>query len=336
MPSSLSLASNETSNATAPTMMPSASVSPTTIALIATNQTNNVNSTEEAGAPSFGPTTMAPTSTHAPSASILSSSVAPTITPIPSSSFSSVNNNNSSTATNNGADEPLSLQNSNNNNGTDDTEIMAIPMPPSNSTTANTTTVSLLSLDELSAPYALSLSMESPASLSRHGFSVAISGDGTIIAVGAKDATDEQGVGLITASGAVYLYSMNAISASSSLATDSLTLLQVIYGGGSGDEFGNAIALSNDGGRLVVGSRSENEQAGAMRIYQRNADLLPTWTLMQGGIISGETPEGRAGWSVSISGDGNGKCESFDYTSCTPWFIVCACSHPISWYVTTR
>ena len=178
--------------------------------------------------------------------------------------------------------------------------------------------------------------MESPASLSRHGFSVAISGDGTIIAVGAKDATDEQGVGLITASGAVYLYSMNAISASSSLATDSLTLLQVIYGGGSGDEFGNAIALSNDGERLVVGSRSENEQAGAMRIYQRNTDLLPTWTLMQGGIISGETPEGRAGWSVSISGDGNGKCESFDYTSCTPWFIVCACSHPISWYVTTR
>ena len=164
--------------------------------------------------------------------------------------------------------------------------------------------------------------MESPASLSCHGFSVAISGDGTIIAVGAKDATDEQGVGLITASGAVYLYSMNAISASSSLATDSLTLLQVIYGGviyggGSGDEFGNSIALSNDGGRLVVGSRSENEQAGAMRIYQRNMDLLPTWILMQGGIISGETPEGRAGWFVSILGDGNGKCESFDYTSCT-------------------
>jgi hypothetical protein len=84
-----------------------------------------------------------------------------------------------------------------------------------------------------------------------------------------------------------------------------LTLTQVVYGSEKADdEFGSALALSNDGKRLVVGARSENGQAGAIRIYEQNGG---TWELMKGGLVAGKNPEVRAGWAVSISADGNGK-----------------------------
>ena len=42
-----------------------------------------------------------------------------------------------------------------------------------------------------------------------------------------------------------------------------------------------------------------------------NATLINSnsfaWSLMDGGVISGQNPSGRAGWAVSISADGNGK-----------------------------
>ena len=88
----------------------------------------------------------------------------------------------------------------------------------------------------------------------------------------------------------------------------------VLYGQSSSNEYGNAIALSQDGNRLVVGSRSENGHTGAMRIYQQNdgmaagaATAAVSWSLMEGGLVSGQNPSERAGWSVSILADGNGE-----------------------------
>ena len=129
-----------------------------------------------------------------------------------------------------------------------------------------------------------------------------MSSDGKIIAVCAKDAMNDA-LGLPN-TGAVYLYSFDNPYGDGSSST--LTPLQVIYGEYSSAEFGNAIALSKDGSRMVVGSRSENTQTGALRIYERDA-ATSKWLLMAGGMIAGQNPSERMGWAVSISPDGNGE-----------------------------
>ena len=82
----------------------------------------------------------------------------------------------------------------------------------------------------------------------------------SVLAVGATNAIDENG----NHTGAVYLYSIDTSDAESIP-----TLLQVLYGSNPEDEFGNDVKLSDDGNRLVVAARSENEQEGAIRIYER-------------------------------------------------------------------
>lgn len=165
----------------------------------------------------------------------------------------------------------------------------------------NETVIESISLDDLSSPYVMSLSMEGDEELGRYGSSVAISSDGTIVAVSAKDAKNEEGID----TGAVYLYSMTRGGEDN---TTSLTLQQVLYGESSKDEFGNTVVLSQDGSRLVVGSRCENDQMGAARIYELEEEgggEASSWTLMNGGAIIGAYPSGRTGFAVSISHDGN-------------------------------
>jgi len=164
----------------------------------------------------------------------------------------------------------------------------------------NETVIESISLDDLSSPYVMSLSMEGDEELGRYGSSVSTSGDGTVVAVSAKDAKNEEGID----TGAVYLYSMSKEGEDN---TTSLTLLQVFYGESSKDEFGNTLALSQYGSRLVVGSRGENDQMGAARIYELEEEggEASSWTLMNGGAIIGAYPSGRTGFAVSISHDGN-------------------------------
>jgi WD40 repeat protein len=120
-----------------------------------------------------------------------------------------------------------------------------------------------------------------------------MSSDGNIVAVGAKDKTDLSGGEV----GAVLLYSMETFPP---------TLIQTLVNDESGGEYGNSVGLSNNGNRLVVGARSENvglfEQAGVVRVYER--DAIGQWVLM-GTPIVGTSDSVRAGWSVSISGDGS-------------------------------
>ena len=70
----------------------------------------------------------------------------------------------------------------------------------------------------------------------------------------------------------------------------------MLYGKVDFSEFGNAVALSRDGTRLVVGSRSENQEMGAMRIY----DIIDSVVTMRSEIV-GIIDVGRAGWSVAVS-----------------------------------
>jgi hypothetical protein len=134
--------------------------------------------------------------------------------------------------------------------------------------------------------------IEGKAALSQFGYTSDCSADATLLVVGAKDALNEAGV----KSGAVYLYSLVDFVDKETIPEPFTTL----YGTMFGSEFGNAVALSRDGKRLVVGSRSENDETGAIRIY----DILGTTVTMKSEFL-GTTPSGRAGWSVAISGDGN-------------------------------
>mmetsp|Transcript_11211 Transcript_11211/g.22340 ORF Transcript_11211/g.22340 Transcript_11211/m.22340 type:complete len:2173 (+) Transcript_11211:96-6614(+) len=144
-------------------------------------------------------------------------------------------------------------------------------------------------LDALSLPYTLSHEIEGVSAAARYGFSVAMSGDGNIIAVGAKDMTDV----VLGEVGALHLYSME---------TSPPSLLQTLVNEYPNGEFGNSIGLSNDGSRLVVGARSENDQTGVVRVYGR--DSVGQFALL-GMPINGLSSGERAGWSVSISGDGS-------------------------------
>ena len=134
--------------------------------------------------------------------------------------------------------------------------------------------------------------IEGKAALSQFGYTSDCSADATLMVVGAKDALNEAGV----KSGAVYLYSLVDFVDKETIPEPFTTLYGTMFGG----EFGNAVALSRDGKRLVVGSRSENDETGAIRIY----DILGTTVTMKSEFL-GTTPSGRAGWSVAISGDGN-------------------------------
>jgi len=309
--------------------MPTSSVMPThpTMA-VATNETMVVNDTVSVVPGDANSSSYAPTSSVMPSSSFMpsplpSSSGMPTSSAMPDGTTDSLSNNSSSL----NATTVPTFQSSSSRPASTPEPIdfdtywpTASPSPAENvinatntSLNESTPSVSVL-LDTLSAPYAMSFLMESPSMLSRYGSSVAISGDGSLIAVGAKDATNDFG----QATGAVYLYSSD-----NNFGNNSLSLLQVLYGQSSSDEFGNAIALSHDGNRLVVGSRSEMDQTGAMWIYQLDDDMaaasanatfasgnnnatsspLKSWSLSD--VISGQNPSERAGWAVSISADGN-------------------------------
>jgi WD40 repeat protein len=174
-------------------------------------------------------------------------------------------------------------------NNTGGAEVMNSTLPDVDGTAMNATDASTAILDELSRPYTLSHELQGVAASASYGFSVAMSSDGNVLAVGAKDMTDAS-LGEV---GAVRLYSLE---------TSPPTLIQTLVNEYPYGEFGNSIGLSNDGNRLVVGARSENDQTGVVRVYER--DSFGQWVLL-GMPISGKSSGERAGWSVSISGDGS-------------------------------
>lgn len=69
------------------------------------------------------------------------------------------------------------------------------------------------------------------------------------------------------------------------------------------DEFGHAVALSNDGRRLAVGAPAEIwEDAGYVRVFDWDGT---TWNQVGTDLVDPIIGHGGHGWSVSLSGDGN-------------------------------
>lgn len=116
------------------------------------------------------------------------------------------------------------------------------------------------------------------------GFSVAISGNGTRVAVGAP--------GVSTESGELRVYQLTA-GVWTQLGA---TIL-------NGDDFTHAISMSSDGSRIAVSAPYDDvngSATGTTRVYAWNGTA---WTQLGGNII-GEAAGDQSGISVSLSGDG--------------------------------
>ena len=142
------------------------------------------------------------------------------------------------------------------------------------------------------------------------GYSVAISGDGNTLAVGAVfEASNATGVGgsqsnndLIDA-GAVYVFVRSGTT---------WTQQAYIKASNTADDdwFGTSVALSTDGNTLVVGAAYEatpgasvqGPDAGAVYVFTRSG---VNWTEQSYLRASNPDEEDLFGWSVALSSDGN-------------------------------
>jgi hypothetical protein len=153
------------------------------------------------------------------------------------------------------------------------------------------------------------------------GNSLALSGDGNTLAVGAPlEDSNLTGVtpgpvneftsgNLAMDAGAVYVYTRTA-------GTWAMQVYVKASNAGAGDNFGTSVALSGDGSTLAVGAPLEassstginstpnraSGSAGAVYVFDR---LLDTWS-QQAYVKASNTGVGdRFGTSVALSGDGN-------------------------------
>ena len=120
---------------------------------------------------------------------------------------------------------------------------------------------------------------------------VALSSDGTVVAVGDTD-NDDNG----WASGHVQLY-RNVDGIWTQIGQD-------IDGENAGDISGASVALSSDGSVVAIGAYwndGNGENSGHVRLYR---DVNDTWTQI-GEAINGEAAGDWSGYSVALSSDGS-------------------------------
>ena len=122
------------------------------------------------------------------------------------------------------------------------------------------------------------------------GYSVSLSSDGKVVAIGAPDNSD-----LFNNSGHVRIYENNS-GIWEQIGSD-------INGESSGDNSGYSVSLSSDGKVVAIGAPKNNSQSqsGRVRIYKNNNEV---WEQI-GSDIDGELPGDLSGTSVSLSYNGN-------------------------------
>ncbi|MGB0429940.1 MAG: choice-of-anchor D domain-containing protein, partial [Bacteroidia bacterium] len=153
------------------------------------------------------------------------------------------------------------------------------------------------------------------------GISVALSSDGTRLAIGARY-NDGNG----SSSGHVRVYELNS-AIWSQLGSD-------IDGEAAGDRSGYSVAMNADGDRVAIGAIQNDgngSNAGHVRIFEYNSSTS-SWSQL-GGDIDGETANDQSGRFVTMSADGKrvaigtykndgngtdaGHVRIFDYNSST-------------------
>jgi hypothetical protein len=126
---------------------------------------------------------------------------------------------------------------------------------------------------------------------SQSGWSVSLSSNGSILAVGAYN-NNGNGIG----SGHVRIYENNNGSW--------VQIGSDIDGEALGDHLGVSVSLSGDGTIVAIGARfndGNGDQSGHVRVYENNSG---TWTQI-GNDIDGEAVGDRSGYSISLSSDGS-------------------------------
>tara|TARA_B110000090_G_C13361898_1_gene438761 strand:- start:365 stop:1819 length:1455 start_codon:yes stop_codon:yes gene_type:complete len=126
------------------------------------------------------------------------------------------------------------------------------------------------------------------AAVDRSGYSVSLSSDGSVVAIGAPN---NDGNGSNAGHVRVYQYSNNEWT---QMGYD-------IDGEAKDDWSGHSVALSSDGLIVAIGARYNSGGAGHARIYKYSNS---EWTQM-GSDIDGEASGDWSGYSVSLSDDGN-------------------------------
>lgn len=120
------------------------------------------------------------------------------------------------------------------------------------------------------------------------GYSVALSSDGSIVAIGSFGASNLKGM--------VRVF-QNIEGVRTQIGNN-------ILGETTGDFSGVSLSLSNDGSVVAIGAIHNNdngEEAGHVRVYK---NVSGDW-VQEGGDIDGETLHNSSGNSVSLSADGN-------------------------------
>ncbi|KAL3793759.1 hypothetical protein HJC23_013321 [Cyclotella cryptica] len=168
---------------------------------------------------------------------------------------------------------------------------------PSLSSQTNTTNSSAMPsrLSQNSTLFESSQVITGQADFQYAGASVSMTPSGDYIAVGFKEADGDT----VADCGLVRVYAKEA---------DNFVPLGIdsMFGTSSGDEFGSAVSISNDGKRVVVGARSRSvsgkDKNGEVKVYEYS-ESLGSWSQIGNAIVGLEDLD-RLGYAVDISGDG--------------------------------
>jgi hypothetical protein len=138
--------------------------------------------------------------------------------------------------------------------------------------------------------------IDGEAANDRSGRSIAMSADGSRIAIGAPDNDGNSSID----SGHVRIYDID------SSGTSWTQVSQDIDGEAAGDRSGSSVAMSADGSRIAIGANFNDGNAsdsGHVRIY--DIDSSGTSRTQVGQDIDGEAADDRSGWSVAMSANGS-------------------------------
>ena len=141
------------------------------------------------------------------------------------------------------------------------------------------------------------------------GYSVSLSSDGTIVAIGANYNDGTTGV-VDDNRGHVRIYQYYSGSWTQ-LGAD-------IDGEANGDKSGSSVSLSSDGTIVAIGAPSNDGYAGHVRVYQYSSDSN-SWTQL-GADIDREANGDQSGWSVSLSSDGTIVAIGAIHNNGTAWW----------------
>jgi|GEM_PF-2151200 hypothetical protein len=192
----------------------------------------------------------------------------------------------------------------------DDGNTLAVGADQEDSSASNSGAAYLFTRSGTTWSQQTKLKAGTPTANDGFGFSVAVSGDGSTLAVGAGAPVDATGAEVTNSTGKAYIFTQaSGWAQQAELFSDNAD---------AQDHFGHAVALSDDGNTLAVGATGEDsnssgvnsaadnatathESAGAAYIFTRSGS---TW--FQSAYIKASNPDNLDyfGQSVSLSGDG--------------------------------